>query len=352
MANACAAGFARGVAVSSAPHILIIRRRYLGDIVLLGSLLRNLRLHWPTARLGVLCEPAYAGILELNPDVDERWLFPQSAREWPGLLWRLRRAGFTHVIDLDNRDKTAVLTRATGAAVRLTQRHVEPIHFPSLYTAHEVLPLEFLAERHITDLYLHPLARLGVPVRTRECRLEPRAADLDAGRRLLDGATLLVHPGSRSPWRVWPAENYAQVLDAVYRELGVTTALVAGPGEQATVDAIRQQTRAPLVRIAQKLSVPQLAGLFGAARVLLCHDSGPMHVAAASGARVVALFGSQPMNIWQPVGTGHCTLQPPLPCTNCVSPGQCRVEDSYHNHCVRNLTPERVLAALRQALQT
>lgn len=337
--------------VSPSPHILVIRRRYLGDIVLLGSLLRNLKRHRPACRIGVLCEPAYAGILELNPDVDEQWLFPQSAAEWPRLLWRLRRAGFTHVIDLDNRDKTALLTRATGAAVRLTQRHVEAIHFPSFYTSSEVLPLEFLAARHITDLYLRPLEKLGVPVSTHETRLVARPADVAAGRTLLQGARLLVHPGSRSAWRVWPPENFARVIDTLHAEGGISTALIAGPGEQATVDAICRALRAPVIRLDQRLDVPQLAGLFAAAPVLLCHDSGPMHVAAAVGSRVVALFGSQPMNVWMPVGRGHFTLQPPLPCVSCVSPGQCTPGDSYHNHCVRNLTPERVLAAVREALR-
>ena len=61
---------------ADAPHILLIRRRYLGDIVLLGSVLRNLRLHWPDALLTVLTEPAYTGILALNPDVTTALAFP------------------------------------------------------------------------------------------------------------------------------------------------------------------------------------------------------------------------------------------------------------------------------------
>lgn len=332
------------------PHILVIRRRYLGDIALLGSLLRNLKLHWPTARVGVLCEPAYAPLLTLNPDVDDRWLFPQRALDWPRFLARVRAAGFTHVIDLDNRDKTAVITRATGAAVRVTARHGERLHFPGCYTQAERLPESFLDGRHITDLYLHALPQLGVPLVTRETRLAPRPEEVAALRPLLGGARLLVHPGSRSPWRVWPAEHYARVIDALHAESGVVTALVAGPGEQATVDAIFRHLRAPAVRLSERLSVTQLAALFANAPVLLCHDSGPMHVAAAVGTRVVALFGSQPMHLWQPVGAGHVTLQPPLPCVNCVSPAQCTPHDSYHNHCVRNLPVERVLAAVRTAL--
>jgi len=333
------------------PHILVIRRRYLGDIVLLGSLLRNLKLHWPAARLGVLCEPAYAPILTLNPDVDDAWLFPQSAGEWPRFLARLRAAGFTHVLDLDNRDKTALITLATGAPQRLTVRHGERLHLRRCYTHAEHLPVEFLAERHITDLYLQPLRALGVPVATREVRLVPRAEEVTAARATLRGAQLLVHPGSRSAWRIWPAANYAQVIDTLHAAHGITTAVIAGPGEQATVDEIFRHVRSPAIRLGERLSVTQLAALFAAAPALICHDSGPMHVAASVGTRVIALFGSQPLNIWQPVGAGHVTLQPPLPCVACVSPGKCTPDDSYHNHCVRNITVERVLAAVRAAIQ-
>ena len=67
------------------PSILIIRRRYLGDVVLLGSVFRNLRLHWPTAHLSALVEPAYAPVLALNPDVDLALTLPNAALvEIPG----------------------------------------------------------------------------------------------------------------------------------------------------------------------------------------------------------------------------------------------------------------------------
>lgn len=351
MANVGLVVLAPRTSVSDAPHILVIRRRYLGDIVLLGSLLRNLKLHWPAARLGVLCEPVYASILELNPDVDERWLFPQSAAAWPAFLWRVRRAGFTHVLDLDNRDKTAVIARATGAAVRATVRHGERLHFASLYTSAAQVPREFLDSRHITDLYLHTLTQIGVPVITHETRLVPRADEVAAARTLLRGARLLVHPGSRSAWRIWPAQNYARVIDTLHAESGIVTALIAGPGEQTTVDEISRHLCSPAIRIEQRLGVTQLAALFAAAPALVCHDSGPMHVAAAVGTRVIALFGSQPVNLWKPVGSGHVTLQPPLPCVACVSPGQCTPGDSYHNHCVRNIAVDRVLAAVREAVR-
>lgn len=346
--------------MASVPHILVIRRRYLGDIVLLGPVLRNLKLRWPDARLAVLCERNYAGVLELNPDVAETIHFPQRAGEWWTLLRRLRRARFTHVLDLDNRDKTALLTLATGARERVTQRHTERLHFPSFYTASEVVPTEFLHDRHITDLYLHPLRHLDVPVATRECRLVPKPDDLRRAESFwsadskIEGPKskfrILVHPGSRSAWRVWPPTNFAAAIDRLHTELGVKIGVVAGPGEQATVDEIFQHLRTPAVRMPANLSVPQLAALFSTASIFLCHDSGPMHLAASVGTRVVALYGSQTLSHWRPLGEGHTTLQPPLPCVNCVSPGQCNPADPYFNHCVRNITVDRVVAAVHAAL--
>ncbi|MDB6170350.1 MAG: hypothetical protein JWM88_3214, partial [Verrucomicrobia bacterium] len=118
-------------------NVLVIRRRYLGDIVLLGSVLRNVRLHWPDARITVLTESAYASILALNPDVDAARVFPAGAAGWPAFAASLRRARFTHVLDFDNTDKTALVTRLTGASVRVTfDRETNPFRHRWAYTGH------------------------------------------------------------------------------------------------------------------------------------------------------------------------------------------------------------------------
>src|SRR5688572_30251419 len=85
-----------------APRVLLIRRRYLGDIVLLGSVLRNLRLRWPRAWISVLTESAYTGVLRLNPDVDSALAFPCRTIAWVGFIRALRRIGYTLVLDLEN----------------------------------------------------------------------------------------------------------------------------------------------------------------------------------------------------------------------------------------------------------
>ena len=77
-----------------------------------------------------------------------------------------------------------------------------------------------------------------------------------------------------------------------------------------------------------------------------------MHVAAAVGTPVVALYGSQNAMLFRPAGEGHRLLQPALPCgAACVAPGECVPGDSYRTFCVRRLTVDEVFAAVRVELQ-
>lgn len=334
-------------------RVLIIRRRYLGDIVLLGSLLRNLRLAWPGARLTVLVEPRFADVLALNRDVDAVLSLPASWTQWPGFLGQVRRERFTDVLDLDNTERTALIARLSGANQRVVLHHGGyKVRLRSAYTHVVHDPDELHETRPITEYYLQALEPIGVPVVSREIALEPDPAEVAAVRKFVgaSGRVLLVHPGSRSPMRVWPAENFANVIDYVQDDLGVQAILVGGPTDQPIVTAIREKVRTHLYELPGALPIGRFAALARASDAMLCHDSGPMHVAAAVGTPVIALYGSQNATLFQPMGAQHMLLRPPLPCETCVAPDRCVREDSYHNLCVHNVTVDRVRDALRSRL--
>jgi ADP-heptose:LPS heptosyltransferase len=75
-----------------------------------------------------------------------------------------------------------------------------------------------------------------------------------------------------------------------------------------------------------------------------------MHVAAAVGTPVIALYGSQNPVLFRPPGQGHELLVPSMPCAPCVAPDACVPGDSYRNHCVRRLTVDEVYGAVRAVL--
>ena len=369
----------------AAPSLLVIRRRYLGDIVLLGGVLRSLRRHWPDARITVLTESAYTGILALNPDADAALAFPRNLFGWPGFLRTLRRARFTHVLDFDNTEKTALVAWFTRAIVRATfNRELITFRYPRLYTHVAKVTNDFYDTHHITETYLALLPAIGVPITSREVRLVPRPADLAKVAPLLGIPTVvgpisqlpasnlrpnsdlrspisapkvlkvLLHPGSRSPYRIWPAERFAAVCDRLQDELGVQVFVIAGPGEQALVKQIRARAKTHLVALEQQLTVGQFAGMLAQFDLFLCHDSGPMHIAAAVGTPIVALFGSQNAAIWRPLGLRSTVLQTTLPCA-CLgdaAPTPCEPANSYRSYCVRKLTEDQVFNAIAAQLKS
>ncbi len=335
------------------PKILVIRRRYLGDVVLLGSLLRNLRLHWEGAHITVLVERPYAGILALNPDVNEVLALPSEPFQWPRFLARLVAGGYSHAFDIDNTEKTALVTRFSRATLRVALHHGKhSVKFPSLYTHVVYDPAAEHEIRPITEYYLKALAVADVPVVDRTIRLVPRQEEVAEWKRFVgaQGRTLLVHPGSRSSARIWPAERFAAVCDRVQDEMGVQVVVAGGPAERRMVSEIRSLAKTHVLALDEPPTLTQFAALARASSALLCHDSGPMHVAAAVGTPVVALYGSQNPVLFRPHGEGHHQLLPSLPCSPCVAPQACVPGDSYRTYCVRRHTVEDVYRAVRETL--
>jgi len=350
--------------MADAPRVLLIRRRYLGDVVLLGSVLRNIRLHWPHARIDLLTERAYAGVTALHPDANAALSFPARWSEWPAFIRILRAARYSHVLDFDNTERTALVTRLTGAPVRATFNRELIVHrWPRLYRHTARVTNAFYDSHHITETYLALPAAIGVPVVTREVRLAPRESDLSAAARLTGGPRtadpgrprrILLHPGTRSEFRRWPSENFASVCDRAQDQWDAQVFLVCGPGEQHVADAIRRAAKTHLVTLKPLATPGALAALAAQCDAFLCHDSGPMHVAAGVGTPVVALFGSQNATLWRPLGVRHTVLQTALPCAclGSAAPSPCTPNDSYRSHCVRKLSVEEVFRALSRALVT
>ncbi len=294
---------------------------------------------------------AYGEVLALNPDVDRTLLVPANPAGWPALLARLRSLRCTHVFNFDNTEGTAALARWTGAPFRLGLHHGGyRLKLPGCYTHAVDHPKDEHESQPITEYYLKALGPAGVPIVSRETRLVPREADIAWIRRFVGaaGPVLLVHPGSRNPSRIWPAEHFAAVCDRAQDELGAHVVLAGGPGDLGLLQAIRERAKTHVYTWETPLSVPRFAALARTAAVFLCHDSGPMHVAAAVGTPVVALYGSQNATLFRPAGDHHILVQPALPCTACVAPAQCVPGDSYRTLCVRRITEDEVFAALQR----
>ena len=120
--------------------------------------------------------------------------------------------------------------------------------------------------------------------------------------------------------------------------------MIGGPDERAEVAAVSGMMKTPPIDLAGATAVGLLPALLSRASMLITNDSGPMHVAAAVGIPVVALFGPTSAARTGPYGAGHDVLTAKIPCSPCFS-------RTCHNalplECLQTVSPELVLQAVR-----
>lgn len=337
--------------------------RYLGDMVLLSSVFRNLRIHFPTAHVAALADASYADVLRYVPDIDDVIAFPRAetrrgslARRFAASARLLRDLGprrrFDMVVDLADGSTSRLLVRLLSAPVRVGYAARKGQRRRPPYT---LLAPPRSEGSHQLDHYLDPLRALGLSVEDRQPVLRPRPADERSVAALLDKHGLkphefiAVHPGARIASKCWPPASYARLVDALARETGRAIVLLGGPGERALADAVIAASGTEPVDLTGKLSFGELAALLRSCRLLIGNDTGPTHIAAAVGAPIVALFGLEEPARWGPVSERAIVVRPSMPCS-CPFPQICRPPDPQRTLCVQRIGVAEVLAAAHRQL--
>jgi N-acetylglucosaminyldiphosphoundecaprenol N-acetyl-beta-D-mannosaminyltransferase len=186
---------------------------------------------------------------------------------------------------------------------------------------------------------------------TRNSKLETENSALSTQHSAL---SIAVHPGSGgySLARRWEAANFAAVADALAAEYGAQIVLVGGRGDDT--DAVKAAMKNEPLDLSGQTSLPQLAGVLGQCDLFIGADSGVMHLAAAAGVPVVAVFGPSNADAWHPWQPGGkvAVVRSAPECSPCsyVGQGVGLREGCAARTCMRMVTPAMVLRAARQIL--
>ena len=328
-------------------RVLLVKPSSLGDVIHALPVAVALGEAFPAAEIDWVVNRPYAELLEAHPRVGRVLLFDRQRwggwgawgrrREWKGLVARLRQVGYDVAIDLQGLARSALVTRASRAPVRV-----------GLATAREFSRLAYTVtvrprdpEAHAVDRYLQVLRALGVSPPT-----EPRfelAAPEEARRRveaalaqeLVAEPIVCVAPGARWETKRWPPERFAEVAERLAAGDDARV-IVVGTAEDADLArVIGERVGERALDWTGRTSLVELVALFERSALVLTNDSGPMHLAAAVGTPLVAVFG--PTN---PARTGpysdraavvtsaaHCAPCYRRQCDRLVCLHEVRVED-------------------------
>lgn len=297
---------------TDAPSFLLFKLRHIGDVLLTTPAIRLLKRSYPKCHITMVVNKGTEDVLRYNPHLDRLLTVERSAGfvgQWR-LLRTLRERCYDVSVDFASGDRAAWLGFLAGAPLRIAQWSSEGVRRFLNNTQLHVPNPPF----HIVEMYLSFVERsLGVKADDRSLELPVGAEDEKAAAALLrqrglDGPFIALHVGGRSNARYrWPRERWMEFAQAVKRTRGLTPMFVGGADCLDDVNWIVAQAGSEAVSLVGQTSVLELAAVLKRASAFVGIASGPMHIAAAAGARVVALFVDE--YEWQPWGHGHVVLR-------------------------------------------
>ena len=334
-------------------RLLVRTPNWLGDVVMALPALAALRAHYPEAALAAACPGPLAPLLSAAPGVDEVVGMPRGGAR-RGEAEALRRGGFDAVLLLPGSFGSAWIARRAGIPERwgFAGQWRRP-----LLTRAVTPPRRRGGPVHQVDRYLALVRGLGIEPVAAEPRLEAPAAVRERARTLLaaagghDGPMVGMAPGAAyGHAKRWPPARYAGVAARLVRDLGARVVLLGSAHDRDAGHAIESTLDADVrlgpgfLNLIGRTDLRQLIGLLAACRTLIAGDSGAMHLAAALGVPVTAIFGPTDERLTAPVG-GHAVLTHPVWCRPCFF-RDCPID----HRCMTRISEAEVLHAAASRL--
>lgn len=309
------------------PRRLLVRGvNWLGDAVMTTPALLRLREALPETHITLLTQEKQAGLWQEHPAVDEVITFARKEGIFR-VARRLRQGCFDTALVLPNSVRTGLevwlagIPRRVGYAggwrdwlltqavprradvVEMRKRTVEEVRRLVAGAQPAGSETGAPAASHHLFHYLHLAAALGAkaePLAPHLAVSDAEVAAVKAKFNLPDGLLLGLNAGAEyGPAKRWPADRFIAAAKELRARLNCGFVIFGGPADNslaaeigAALTVSGPQSAVSVTSLAGRTSLRELCAALRACRVVLTNDTGPMHIAAAVGTRVVALFGS------------------------------------------------------------
>ncbi len=336
----------------SPKRILVIKLKQPGDVLVSSPVLAALQEAWPPARVSYLVPQGTEEMIADHPLLDQLYVVDRRGGNWShalAVLRELRRARFDLVLELSGGDRGAFYARISGARERLGFGYGGRA-FWHRFCFTRLLPPPPL-RMHMVEHNLEILRALGIEPRAPQLQFfwkpegEKKVRELLSSNSLKPRGFMVMHPGAGWGFKCWTPVGYARVIEAIQRENHLQVVLTGSTAahEQELVAAILKECRVSPVNLVGVLTLKELGAMIAQARLFFGVDSAPMHLAAAVGTPVVALFGPSGDFNWGPWGEGHLVIKKDWKCLPCGRDG---CEGSKISRCLTELTADEVLEAM------
>ncbi|MBI5195236.1 MAG: glycosyltransferase family 9 protein [Nitrospirae bacterium] len=382
----------------SVRKILVIKLRHIGDVLLSAPAMRALKESFPDAKVSVLINSGTEESLSGNPAIDELIIFDRSIKKLPlvnriakeiAFLRKIRAKGFDMAVDLTNGDRAVILSYFSGARYRLAADPGKKGFAGKRYLYTHLANID--KQKHMVFQNLDVVKQFGIDAKNEDVDFFiPEEAKAFVKKIFKENSiedtdkVVHIHPTSRWLWKCWKDEYMAEIIGWLI-EKGIKVIVTSAPdgremekakrilsliSDYRTQNTEHRQNNSELMHIsgdspsrsigmgqsplrvldlAGKTTIKQLAAISEASDLFVGVDSAPMHIAAAVGTPVVALFGPTLENLWAPYSRGHIVISKDMPCKPCKK-GSC--EGVELRECMKAIKQEDVKKAVSKLLRT
>jgi len=329
-------------------RLLISRSDKLGDLILALPFVESLKLRYPECNVEVLASLYASPVLENNPRIDrivrvQNDQLQQDSLYRKDLKRKLHLAGYKVVVALYPERQISRLFYAVGIPHRIGTAG----RFHSVYFNHRLMHSRKVNKKHESEYncdFLHYF-RQGQTVTLPSVHLIEK--EIAAARRLVarsgvTGQYVVLHPGSGGSAHTWPPEKFLGLAEQLSRA-GLDVILTGSDREGQLIARLAGSLGITVKSLAGQTDLRTLAAVLSTATTVVANSTGPLHLAAAVGTRVVGLYPSKAVMSpvrWGPLGAGHRVIQPHASRCSCPS-SQCR--------CMETITVEEIAREVQAA---
>ena len=212
-------------------------------------------------------------------------------------------------------------------------------------------PVPYRQDQHEVENFLDCLRVLDISIRSKTLELWPSAEGDEKVRSLFANAgwkhgdlKVIIHAAASLPAKQWPLERFAAVMKMLKQTYDARFIYTGAKGDIPLYQTIEQQGPFGGLNLCGTTTLRENLSVYRASHLFFGVDSGPMHMAAAVGVPVVALFGPTDERKWGPWGEGHTVITKRLSCYPC-KPHKCA-----DNECMKRISVDEVIEALERKI--
>lgn len=340
--------------------ILVVRYRFIGDMILTIPFLRNLRNAYPESEIDMLVSPNSGEVIENCPYVNN-FIYFDTTRKHKYEGKDGEKKSFWYYVKLlrhNKYDKVYILKRSLSSALLCFLAGIrERIGYD---TEHRGIlltkKLPYDNNKHESLCMLDVLEKDSIKVNDTylenwidECSENKIKQIFEENNITEDTLKVVVNVTASNPWKMWPLDNFAQIIKYLSNEKNVQVFYTGAAFDRKIYEnlGIENLLRIKPINLCGEITLKEMLALLKKMDFVIGNDSGVLHMASSVNTKVIGIYGPMPFQKWKALGNENILLKADLDCMPCSLKGKCHKNKA----CLNSISVDDVKSAIDKMLK-